>query len=73
MRCGDRNMGKTKTAQNIRIQLIHSLNHQKPDHKKTAKCLGLRKINQAVVRENTPAMRGMARAIAHLVRIEEIE
>jgi large subunit ribosomal protein L30 len=66
-------MGKTKTARSIQIQLIHSLNHQKPNHKKTAKCLGLRKINQTVIKENTPAMRGMARAIAHLVKVEEIE
>jgi len=66
-------MAKKSTVKKIRIELVHSLIHQKPNHKKTAKCLGLRKINQAVVKEANPAMLGMARSIAHLVKVEEIE
>ncbi len=37
----------------------------------TMKTLGLRKIGQSVVREDTPEVRGAIRAVAHLVKVEE--
>jgi large subunit ribosomal protein L30 len=37
----------------------------------TLRGLGLRKVGQVVELEDTPAVRGMVRAIAHLVKIEE--
>ena len=40
-------------------------------HKRTLKSLGLRRINQQVVRPDNPAIRGMVAAIPHLVRIVE--
>jgi large subunit ribosomal protein L30 len=40
-------------------------------HKRTLKSLGLRRINQKVVRPDNPAIRGMVAAITHLVRIVE--
>ncbi len=40
-------------------------------HKRTLKALGLRRINQQVVRPDNPAIRGMIAAITHLVRIVE--
>jgi len=40
-------------------------------HKRTLKALGLRRMNQQVVRPDNPAIRGMVRAITHLVRIVE--
>ena len=33
--------------------------------------LGLRRLNQSVSVEDTPATRGMIAAVAHLVRVEE--
>jgi len=41
--------------------------------KKTLVGLGLRRLNDTVVRENTPAIRGMVKKVIHLVRVEEIE
>jgi len=36
------------------------------------RALGLRKMHQAVEKEDNPAIRGMARAVSHLVRVEEL-
>ena len=35
--------------------------------------LGLRKIHQQVVREDTPVVRGMVDTVRHLVTVEEVE
>lgn len=39
----------------------------------TVKGLGLRKIGQSRVLENTPAVRGMVKKVIHLVTVEEVE
>jgi len=39
------------------------------NHKRTLKALGLRRMNQKVVRPDNPAIRGMVQTIPHLVRI----
>jgi large subunit ribosomal protein L30 len=39
-------------------------------HKATVRGLGFRRLGQRVVREDTPAIRGMVRKVRHLVRIE---
>ena len=41
-----------------------------PDnHKRTLRALGLRRMNQKVVRPDNPAVRGMVATIPHLVRV----
>ncbi len=42
------------------------------DQKATVKSLGLRKLNQSVVHADTPAIRGMAFKVRHLVTVEEV-
>jgi large subunit ribosomal protein L30 len=37
----------------------------------TIRGLGFRRMNEVVVREDTPAIRGMIAKVHHLVRIEE--
>ncbi|MDR1441370.1 MAG: 50S ribosomal protein L30 [Bifidobacteriaceae bacterium] len=39
----------------------------------TLRSLGLRKIGQSVDRPDGPAVRGMIRTVAHLVKVEEID
>lgn len=60
-------------AKRIRIQLIRSVIGSLPSHRKTVRALGLRKIDQVVEHEASPSLLGMARAVSHLVRVEEIE
>ena len=40
--------------------------------RETLKTLGLRRIGATVIREDRPEVRGMVRAIAHLVTFEEV-
>jgi large subunit ribosomal protein L30 len=39
----------------------------------TVRALGLRRIGQFVVHEDKPEIRGMIRAVEHLVEVEEID
>ena len=39
--------------------------------RETLRTLGLRKIRQSVVREDTPQVRGLIAAVNHLVEVEE--
>ena len=40
------------------------------DQKATLKGLGFRRLGEQVVREDTPAIRGMVRKVRHLVSVE---
>jgi large subunit ribosomal protein L30 len=39
----------------------------------TLRTLGLKRIGDVVVKEDRPEIRGMVRAVAHLVAVEEVE
>lgn len=56
----------------VKIILKRSRFGWKPDHRETLKGLGLKKIGQAVIREDTPSIRGMINKVKHLVSVEEI-
>ena len=57
----------------IQITLIRSLIGRKPNQVKTAHALGLKKINQVVVKEANEALVGMVKTIGHLVSVQEVE
>jgi len=57
----------------IKIQLQKSVIGSKPKQRKTVEALGLRKINQSVIKEATPEMMGMVRCVEHMVSVEEIK
>jgi large subunit ribosomal protein L30 len=56
----------------VRVRLVRSYIGRKPDQRKTAMALGLRKINQYKDVELSPSMQGMIDRISHLVKVEEI-
>jgi large subunit ribosomal protein L30 len=60
-------MGKLKITQ------IRSTIDRKRPQKRTIEALGLGKLNKSVVHNDTPQIRGMIRAVAHLIKVEEIE
>ncbi|HET7306026.1 MAG TPA: 50S ribosomal protein L30 [Segeticoccus sp.] len=39
----------------------------------TLRSLGLKRIGDSVVKEDRPEFRGMVRAVAHLVAVEEVD
>ncbi|MCD4826762.1 MAG: 50S ribosomal protein L30 [Acholeplasmataceae bacterium] len=57
----------------LEIRLTRSLIGRKPNQVKTAHALGLRKINQVVIKESNEAIDGMIKTISHLVSINEVE
>jgi len=61
-----------KKAKQIRITLARSPIGRKPKHRATIEALGLRKINQSVVRPADESVMGMIRSIDYLVNVEEL-
>jgi large subunit ribosomal protein L30 len=57
----------------LEVTLKRSLIGRKPNQVKTAKALGLKKLNQVVVKEDNEAIRGMIKTISHLVEVQEVE
>lgn len=55
----------------ITITLVKSPIGRIPVQKRTVKALGLGKLGSSVTKEDTPALRGMASSISHLVTITE--
>lgn len=56
----------------LRISLRRSVIGSRREHRETVRALGLRRIGQRVVRPDTPAVRGMVRAVSHLVSVEKL-
>ena len=57
----------------LRVTLKRSLIKSTEAQKANVTGLGLRKIGQSQVVEDTPAIRGMVRKVDHLVEVEEVE
>ncbi len=45
----------------------------KPQHRETLRSLGLKRIGDIVVKEDRPEIRGMVKAVDHLVAVEEVD
>ena len=57
----------------LKVTLKHSAIGRPKNQLEQLKGLGLRKIGQSRVLENTPSVRGMAKKVLHLVEVEEVE
>jgi large subunit ribosomal protein L30 len=62
---------KETTGKTLRVTLVKSPIGYTKDQKKTARALGLNRLNQTVEHHDNPALRGMLNKIIHLLRIEE--
>lgn len=60
-------------AKQLKITLVKSVIGYEKSQRETVKSLGLKKMNSSVIHMDTPDIRGKARKIAHLVKVEEIE
>lgn len=56
-----------------KITQVKSKIGAKQNHRESLRTLGLRKIRQSVVREDTPEVRGLVHAVRHLVDVEEVK
>jgi large subunit ribosomal protein L30 len=57
----------------LKITLVKSPIGYNQRQKDTVRALGLRKMNQTVVRPDNPQMRGMVFAVQHLVQVEALD
>ncbi|WP_416829479.1 50S ribosomal protein L30 [Ectobacillus polymachus] len=55
----------------LEITLTRSIIGRPQDQRATVEALGLRKLQQTVVKEDTPSMRGMITKVSHLVTVKE--
>jgi large subunit ribosomal protein L30 len=55
----------------LKVKMVKSMIGQSERQRRILRGLGLRRINQVVEREDTPAIRGMVQAVQHLVIAEE--
>jgi large subunit ribosomal protein L30 len=55
----------------IKVTLVRSPIGAPPKHRECVRGLGLKRMHQTVTLEDTPAVRGMARKIDYMVRVEE--
>ncbi|MEO6532561.1 MAG: 50S ribosomal protein L30 [Pseudolysinimonas sp.] len=60
-------------AGRLKVTQIKSKISEKQNQRDTLRSLGLKRIGDSVVREDSPANRGYVRAVAHLVKVEEID
>ncbi|HVP06900.1 MAG TPA: 50S ribosomal protein L30 [Candidatus Acidoferrum sp.] len=56
----------------LKITQIRSTIERKEPQKRTIKALGLGRPHSVVIHEDTPQIRGMIRAVRHLVEVEEV-
>lgn len=58
-------------SKKLEITLTRSVIGRTERQRKTVQTLGLKKINESVVREDTPAVRGMINKVSHIVTVKE--
>ena len=56
----------------IKVTQTKSAIGTKPNQRQTLRSLGLKGINDSVVQEDRPEIRGMVATVPHLVTVEEI-
>ena len=57
----------------LEIKLIRSNIGRIKKHKDTVEALGLKKIGDVVVKEDTPSIRGMVNSIDFMLEVNEVE
>ena len=57
----------------LKVQQKKSTIGVKPQHRETVRSLGLKRIGDIVVKEDRPEIRGMVKAVDHLVTVEEVD
>ncbi|CAN5194560.1 50S ribosomal protein L30 [soil metagenome] len=60
-------------AARLKVTQIKSKISEKQNQRDTLRSLGLHRIGDVVVREDTLQNRGYVRTVAHLVKVEEID
>jgi large subunit ribosomal protein L30 len=57
----------------LKVTQVRSASARGAKQRGTIRALGLRRIGDSVVQEDRPEIRGMIRAVEHLIEVEEIK
>ena len=57
----------------LKVTQVRSPIGRKANQRETLRSLGLKRINDVVVKEDRPEIRGMVKAVNHLVAVEEVD
>lgn len=57
----------------LKVTQVRSGIGRKPNQRATLRTLGLRHVNDVVVKEDRPEIRGMIFTVSHLVQVEEVD
>ncbi|HET8660750.1 MAG TPA: 50S ribosomal protein L30 [Micromonosporaceae bacterium] len=57
----------------LKVTQVRSGIGRKQNQRETLRTLGLKRINDVVVKEDRPEIRGMIATVTHLVKVEEVE
>jgi large subunit ribosomal protein L30 len=57
----------------LRVTQVRSVIDRPKEQKATVRALGLHRIDDSVLKDDRPEIRGMIRKVSHLVRVEEVE
>lgn len=60
-------------ATRLRIRQVRSGIGRPERQKRTVRALGIRRMHQVVVHDDSPQIRGMIKRVRHLIEVEEIE
>lgn len=60
-------------AKKLKITQLRSIIGKLEDQKRTVRALGLKKINNSVIHEDTPVIRGMVDNVKHLIKVELVD
>jgi large subunit ribosomal protein L30 len=60
-------------AKKLKVTQTRSLIGNKIKAKRTIEALGLKRMHQSVIHDDTPQIRGMVFKVKHMVSVEEIE
>ena len=63
---------KKSNAKKIKVTLVKSTIGCSDKQKGTAEALGLKKIRQSKIHDDTPVTQGMIFVVKHLVKVEEV-
>ncbi|MFD2082270.1 large subunit ribosomal protein L30 [Actinopolymorpha cephalotaxi] len=57
----------------LKVRQVRSKIGRKQNQRDTLRSLGLKRLNDVVVKEDRPEIRGMIATVSHLVAVEEVD
>jgi large subunit ribosomal protein L30 len=66
-------MAVERTGKQLRITWVKSAIGYAENQKRTIRALGLRRLGQSVLKDDSPPIRGMVATVSHLIQVEEVQ